>query len=95
MWEFPNGRVDNEPAMGVESVLETGYRLKVKRNEALGIFQHAYTHFRVTVHAFHCKLLSMSENESLRWVRIEELENYPMGKVNRQIARMLHGQIRA
>jgi A/G-specific adenine glycosylase len=91
MWEFPNGRVNGEPAEDLESVLEAGYGLKVQRNEALGTLQHAYTHFRVTVHAFRCELLSMSENESLKWVRLEELEDYPMGKVDRQIARILHG----
>jgi A/G-specific adenine glycosylase len=91
MWEFPNGRVEGEPAEGLESALETGYRLKVQRNEALGVVQHAYTHFRVTVHAYRCKLVSMSENKSLKWVKLMELEDYPMGKVDRQIARMLDG----
>jgi A/G-specific adenine glycosylase len=89
MWEFPNGRVDGKPAEELESVLEAGYRLKIQRNEALGTVQHAYTHFRVTVYAFRCKLLSMSENENLKWVGLEELEDYPMGKVDRQIARVL------
>ena len=91
MWEFPNGRVDGEPDAGLESALEAGYRLKVQRGEALGVVQHAYTHFRVTVHAYRCGLVSMSENESLKWVKLEELDDYPMGKVDRQIARMLDG----
>jgi A/G-specific adenine glycosylase len=91
MWEFPNGRVEGEPAEGIESALEAGYRLKVQKNEALGIVRHAYTHFRVTVHAYRCELVSMSENESLKWVKLKELDEYPMGKVDRQIARMLHG----
>jgi A/G-specific adenine glycosylase len=90
MWEFPNGRVDGEPAEWLETVLGAGYRLKVQRNEALRTVQHAYTHFRVTVQAFRCELLSISENESLKWVELEKLEDYPMGKVDRQIARMLH-----
>ena len=91
MWEFPNGRVEGEPAKGLESALETGYRLKVKRNAALGVVQHAYTHFRVTVHAYRCKLISMSDDESLKWVKLIELNDFPMGKVDRQIARMLDG----
>ena len=89
MWEFPNGRVDGEPAEELKSVLETGYKLKVQRDVALGTVQHAYTHFRVTVYAFRCELLSRSENESLKWVGLEELDDYPMGKVDRQIARVL------
>jgi A/G-specific adenine glycosylase len=89
MWEFPNGRVAGEPADELESPLETGYRLKVQKGEALGVVRHAYTHFRVTVHAYRCVLASMSQNESLKWVKLKELDEYPMGKVDRQIARML------
>jgi len=89
MWEFPNGRVKGNPAYGLEAALETGYRLKVKRNEALGTVKHAYTHFRVTVHAYRCELVSITEKENLKWVGLKELEQYPMGKVDRQIARML------
>jgi A/G-specific adenine glycosylase len=94
MWEFPNGRVDGEPTEKLESALETGYGLKVRRGEALGTVQHAYTHFRVTVHAFRCELVTMSGKEGLKWVKLEELDNYPMGKVDRQIARVLRGQVR-
>jgi A/G-specific adenine glycosylase len=91
MWEFPNGRVEEESAEGLESVLETGYRLKVQRGEALGIIRHAYTHFRVTVHAYCCELISTSDKKNLKWVKLKELDDYPMGKVDRQIARMLDG----
>ena len=91
MWEFPNGRVAGEPVDELESALETGYRLKVQKGKALGVVRHAYTHFQVTVHAYRCKLVSMSENESLKWVKLNELDEYPMGKVDRQIARMVHG----
>jgi A/G-specific adenine glycosylase len=95
MWEFPNGRVDGNPAEELESVLEAGYGLKVRREEPLCAVKHAYTHFRVTVYAFRCELVSMPDKESLKWVKLEALEDYPMGKVDRQIARALHGTIRA
>lgn len=90
MWEFPNGRVDGDPAKELESVLETGYRLKVQREDAMGTVQHAYTHFKVTVLAFRCEVVSMSNEENMKWVGLAELDDYPMGKVDRQIARMLH-----
>jgi A/G-specific adenine glycosylase len=91
MWEFPNGRVSENPAEELASVLEAGYGLKVRKDEALGTVQHAYTHFRVTVHAFRCELVSMPENENLKWVKLEALDDYPMGKVDRRIARVLYG----
>ena len=91
LWEFPNARVDEGPAEGLESVLEKEYRLKVQRGKALGIVHHAYTHFRVTVHAYRSELVTMPENQNLKWVKLKELDDYPMGKVDRQIARMLYG----
>ncbi len=89
MWEFPNGRVESDPAKELSTALNAAYRLKVKRKEALGIVQHAYTHFKVTVHAFRCESVSVPKDENLKWVRLSELEEYPMGKVDRQIAQRL------
>ena len=91
MWEFPNGRVDGKPAEELESVLEAGYGLKVRGGEALSTVKHAYTHFRVTVHAFRCVLVASSDEAALKWVKLEEIDDYPMGKVDRQIARVLNG----
>jgi A/G-specific adenine glycosylase len=87
MWEFPNGRVDGDPARGLPKALKTGYSLQVRAGEALGIVKHAYTHFRVTAHVFRGELVSISKKENLKWVPLSELEDYPMGKIDRQIAR--------
>jgi A/G-specific adenine glycosylase len=87
MWEFPNGRVEGDPAKDLKKVLGLEYRLKVRKKEALGVIQQAYTHFKVTVHVFRCELVSMPGN-NLRWVSIRNLEKYPMGKVDRRIAQM-------
>lgn len=97
MWEFPNGRVEGDPAKGLSKALKTGYRLrlrvkqgdKIQKKEALGIVQHAYTHFKVTVHVFPCELISRPEGTNLKWVPLKDLENYPMGKIDRQIAKMI------
>ena len=86
MWEFPNGRVNADPAKELTKVLNAAYSLKVKKKEALGIIQHAYTHFKVTVHAFRCDCAPIPKNKNLKWVRIIELNDYPMGKVDRGIA---------
>ena len=101
MWEFPNGRVNESPAKELAKVLKMGYNLKVRvetgkaksrfhpnqgRAKELGIVQHAYTHFKVTVHAFLCELLLESKHANLKWVPLAELDGYPMGKIDRQIA---------
>jgi A/G-specific adenine glycosylase len=89
MWEFPNGRVEEDSAKELSKVLDAAYSLKVKKKEALGVIQHAYTHFKVTVHVFRCDYATIPKNKNLKWVRFNELDDYPMGKVDRQIARKL------
>lgn len=99
MWEFPNGRVNGDPAKGLAKALKTGYKLRLRlkpekgrSTPALGLVQHGYTHFSVTVHVFHCELISMSDDTNLEWIPLKELEDYPMGKIDRRIARRIGEQ---
>ena len=86
MWEFPNGRVSGNPQKELTKALKDGYSLKVRVKEAMNVVQHTYTHFHLTAHVFRCELLSESKNENLTWVSLKALTEYPMGKVDRQIA---------
>ncbi len=103
MWEFPNGRVDGDPAKGVARALREGYGLRVKnraerkgsallpcrRSAQLGTVHHGYSHFSVEVHVFCCELTSPATGTNLKWVPLRKLDDYPMGKIDRQIARMI------
>jgi len=92
MWEFPNVRfgAPAESAGGAGSTfrtaLERAYGLRVRLDGSLCVIQHAYTHFRVSVDAHRCKLLTAAPGPHVHWVKIAELPRYPMGKVDRQIA---------
>ena len=90
LWEFPNGKVDSDPAKRLSNVLRANYQLKVRGNDALGVIHHAYSHFKVSVHVFQCEFVSMPKNQNLDWVKLGDLKNFPMGKVDRQINQLLH-----
>ncbi|MEN8173970.1 MAG: NUDIX domain-containing protein, partial [Chloroflexota bacterium] len=66
---------------------------KIRVGESAGSYKHAFTHFRVTLHAFHCSLpqgkLQRKVHNDLRWVIPAELNNYPMGKIDRMISQNL------
>lgn len=95
LWEFPGGKCKSHESL--QSCLKREWReelgVDIKPGKALGSYRHAYTHFRVTVYAFECEMLSNQpkalEHEEVRWARLEDLGNYPMGKVDRQIAKSL------
>ncbi len=102
MWEFPNARIDGDPARELVKALRGATRLKVRvearggRSQAsahgrreLGTVSHAYSHFRVAVYPFWCEKVEIPKDKNLKWVKLKDLEDYPMGKVERQIARQI------
>lgn len=95
MWEFPNARLAEAAVLGgvkskeIVKSLKAQTKIQVKQKEALGIVNHAYTHFKVSVHVYQCDLISIPKNKKLKWVKVKDLENYPMGKIDRQIAKMI------
>jgi A/G-specific adenine glycosylase len=93
MWEFPGGKLlpseDLPACLRREICEELGANIQV--GLPLGVYQHAYTHFRITLHAFACTLINGSqpqphEHSEIRWVTLAELPDYPMGKIDRQIS---------
>jgi len=89
MWEFPNGRVKREPAEGLADAIQEAYGFKVRAGPRLAIVDHAYSHFKITEHAFFSELIGSSQDDNFRWVDVTALDGYPMGKVDREIAKKL------
>jgi A/G-specific adenine glycosylase len=99
MWEFPGGKLEQGESLPdclrreIKEELDT----EVVVGQELGVFQHAYTHFRVTLHAFFCSLDGREprpvQTAEIRWVALSELTHFPMGKIDRQIARHLQEQV--
>jgi A/G-specific adenine glycosylase len=74
------------------ALLEARFGLSVEVKSQLGVFKHAYTHFRITLHAFTCQLPDANKiplPPGFAWVKIAELSKFPMGKVARLISREL------
>jgi A/G-specific adenine glycosylase len=95
MWEFPGGKI--EPAETLEQCLVREIREELDSlilvGEPFGVYQHAYTHFSITLHAYLCLLIEGEpkpvEAAEIAWVNPADLQHYPMGKVDRRIAQQL------
>ncbi len=97
LWEFPGGKVEPgelpEQAAVREVWEETG--LHVRLVESAGTVNHAYSHFRITLHAFHAEIQDSNtvlqgndagpRVDERRWVLPEELDNYAFPTANRKL----------
>ncbi len=88
LWEFPAAEVDADSPEALVAAIETAYKLRVSPLARLGEFRHAYTHFTLTESAWSCNLIEEAGSESMRWVPLVTLGEYPMGKVDRAIAKL-------
>jgi len=96
MWEFPGGKLlngeDLDTCLKREIREELG--IDVRIGDLFGVYRHAYTHYRVTLHAFVCAMKNGDKPKpiqvnAMRWSKIAELSAFPMGKIDRQISKKL------
>jgi A/G-specific adenine glycosylase len=95
LWEFPGGKCEGEESLEscIRREIKEELGIEVEPMARIGAYDHAYTHFRVTVVAFECEMIrgkpQAIEHDEIRWAEVGRLEECPMGKVDRSIARDL------
>ncbi len=91
LWEFPGGKQE-----GDESIQETISRevdeelgIKVAVGDCITVVKHAYTHFKITLHAYTCAWVEgvpvPQSAAELRWVDIDTLSDHPFPKANGRV----------
>ena len=92
LWEFPGGKVESGESITDALHRELKEELGINVNEVTEFIsiKHAYSHFKVTIHAFTCTNTSgIPQNltsTELKWISINELPNFPFPKANRKIS---------
>mgnify|MGYP002629244078 CR=1 FL=1 len=94
LWEFPGGKKE-----ALEELTETCRRevleetgMNVKVGQHIASIKHAYSHFRITLHAFECTHESSTAPASpleWEWAVHEQLQAYAFPKANRDLINIL------
>jgi A/G-specific adenine glycosylase len=94
LWAFPSvecPRAEHDGPDCLVRALRQAHGLTAAIGPRLAQFEHGFTHFRLSLHVFEAEWQAgaLRRGQPARWVRVAELDDYPMGKLDRQIARQL------
>jgi A/G-specific adenine glycosylase len=92
LWEFPGGKLDPIDAdlrACLRRKIQEELAIEIEVGDALTTVRHAYTHFRLTLHAFHARHL-WGEPQPIgvadwRWIGLHELADFPFPVTDQKI----------
>ena len=93
LWEFPGGKREAGEtlagALAREIREELGVRIRVLGK--IGTVRHAYSHFRVSLHAYRCRTTAgrIRRNPTRRWAAPEELGNLAFPRATRKLLELI------
>lgn len=96
LWEFPGGKVEDGESYEQTVVREIKEELDidVRVRSHLGTIEHQYSHFTITMHAYHCAFVSGEpravECDDWRWVKTEQLQEFAFPRANGKIIELLN-----
>jgi A/G-specific adenine glycosylase len=95
LWEFPGGKVEPNESIAdcVRREIREELGIEIEVGEELIVVDHAYTHFKVSLHVHLCRHLSGEpqaiECDEVRWVTLEAIDQFPFPKANTTIIEAL------
>ena len=99
LWEFPGGKI--EPGETVEQCIkreiDEELAIDIEVREHLITIEHEYTNLQVTLAVHECRHIKgvpqPLECDEIRWVNLEQLEQYNFPAANIQIIAALHQKV--
>jgi A/G-specific adenine glycosylase len=91
LWEFPGGKAGpGEPlAEACRRELREELGVEAEVGEPIARIDHAYSHFRITLHAFRCRIASGTPahhaGQPLRWLAVSELDALAFPRASRHL----------
>ncbi|MFP4298310.1 MAG: A/G-specific adenine glycosylase [Spirulinaceae cyanobacterium] len=95
LWEFPGGKI--EPGETIQDCIKREIKeeigIDIAVEDHLITINHAYTHFKITLNVYYCRHLAGEpqtiECQEIRWVTLDEIDQFPFPKANTRIIEAL------
>lgn len=91
LWEFPGGKQEPDETLPdcLKRELMEELAIQVAVGELVTVVKHAFTHFKITLHAFECRHLS-GEPQTIgcaawRWVTLADLDQFAFGRADQHV----------
>lgn len=95
LWEFPGGKQETGETLEetCRRELREELSIDVEVQSLIQRISHAYSHFKVTLHAYQCRVTSgeprSREGLPVRWIAIDDLSDYAFPRANRRLIEAL------
>ncbi len=95
LWEFPQGqaRDSEKPEAALRRALREKLELDVTVGALLAKVRHAFTHFKITLHAYACRAESLEARPlgyaDLRWIALADMDQLPIARADRRLIAFL------
>lgn len=95
LWEFPGGKQETDETLAecLQREIKEELDLEIAVGDKVTSVKHAFTHFKITLHAFEATLVSGKPKKigvaDWAWVTLDQLDQYAFGKTDRKVIEVM------